>query len=133
MNLIPDLNRVQTALSFIILIGIILEFDDRPENIAVISSRPAHFQCSVHASPTSIVWQYQSNDNSPAQINIVGDETGPVSSKYSITVGLRSSMLTIHNVTWSDQGIYICVVTAGRQSINASAQLGIIGKQWPFL
>ena len=112
------------------LIGIVLEFHRRPENISVIPSRPAHFQCSVHATvTTSIVWQYQSSKNSPALI--IGDETGPVSSKYSITVGLRNSELTVHNVTQSDQGIYICMAAAGQRSINASAQLGIIGKQHP--
>lgn len=118
------------TLIHILLLGIVLEFHERPENISVIPSRPAHFQCSVHATvPTSIVWQYQSSKNSPALI--IGDETGPVSSKYSITVGLRNSVLTVHNVTQSDQGIYICVATTGQRSINASAQLGIIGKQCP--
>ena len=105
-----------------------MEFDERPESVSVVPLSSVNFQCSVHASPfgSTIVWLYRRRESS--SIQTVGDDTGSVSSKYSVSVGMGSSVLTVHNVDQSDEGSYICMVTARQQSINASAQLHIIGE-----
>ena len=104
-----------------------MEFDERPESVSIVPLSSVNFRCSIHtSSPPTIVWLYHSRESSSTQT--VGDDTGPVSSKYSVTVGMGSSVLTVHNVGQSDEGIYICMATAGQQSINASAQLHIISE-----
>ena len=109
-----------------------MEFDEQPESVSVVSLRSVNFQCSVHASfPSTIVWLYHRRESS--SIQTVGDDTGPVSSKYSVSVGMGSSVLTVHNVGQSDEGSYICMVTASQQSISASAQLHIIGESCHYL
>lgn len=109
-----------------------MEFDERPESVSVVPLNSVIFQCSVHASfPSTIVWLFRRRESS--SIQTVGDDTGPVSSKYSVSVGMGSSVLAVHNVDQSDEGSYICMVTARQQSINASAQLHIIGESCHYL
>ena len=80
-----------------------MEFDERPESVSVVPLNSVIFQCSVHASfPSTIVWLFRRRESS--SIQTVGDDTGPVSSKYSVSVGMGSSVLAVHNVDQSDEG-----------------------------